>query len=89
MLVSRSGTRPMADLYASSGVRDLIPARPVPLLPEDEEPRLISTICSVARRSRRLRSAHRLRHTPSVPPLTDADAAWAAARATNPTRANH
>ena len=88
ILVSRSGTRPMADLYAF-GVRDPIPAVPVPLLPEDEEPRLDLNHLLHALYDRAGFDLRIDYGTPPVPPLTDADAAWAAARATNPTRANH
>ena len=58
-------------------------------LPEDEEPRLDLNHLLHALYDRAGFDLRIDYGTPPVPPLTDADAAWAAARATNPTRASH
>ena len=79
ILVSRSHTRPLADLYAFS-VRDPIPTVPIPLLPEDEEPSLDLNHLLHALYDRAGFDLRIDYGAPAVPPLTAADAAWAAAR---------
>ena len=81
ILVSRSHTRPLADLYAFS-VRDPIPTVPIPLLPEDEEPSLDLNHLLHALYDRAGFDLRIDYGAPAVPPLTAADAAWAAARVT-------
>lgn len=76
ILVSRGATRPEAKLYAF-GVRDAIPTIPIPLLPKDPEPSLDLGAVLHALYDR-ARFDLRLDYTkPPVPPLDEADAAWA------------
>jgi hypothetical protein len=78
ILVSRGKQRPRASLIAFS-LRQPIPAFTLPLLPGDDEPevalnRILHTVY------RRARFDLRLDYTQApVPPLTEADTAWAQA----------
>jgi hypothetical protein len=76
VLVSRSGRRPQADLYPFT-VRDPVPAFPLPLRPDDEEPRVdLQTLL----RELYDRAAYDLRlnyRAEPLPPLREPDAAWA------------
>ncbi len=76
VLVSRSWRRPKAKLY-TFGVRATIPAFPLPLLQgEDEVPVELNAILHAL--YDRARYDLRLDYTrPAVPPLSEADAAWA------------
>ena len=70
------GDAPRAKLYTFN-VRQPIPAIPIPLLPEDAEPELdlgavLHALYDRARFDLRLNYAK-----PPVPPLSEADAAWA------------
>jgi Protein of unknown function (DUF4058) len=76
ILVSRGASRPRAKLYAF-GVRQPVPAIPIPLLPKDPEPALdlnavLHALYERARFDLRLDYAQ-----PTVPPLSEDDAAWA------------
>ena len=76
ILISRGDRRPRARLYAFS-VRHAIPSIPVPLLPGDDEPELdlnsvLHALYDRARYDLRLDYGK-----PPVPPLPEADAAWA------------
>lgn len=78
ILVSRSRRRPRAELLPF-GLRDPVPAFPVPLRPVDEEPSvglggLLAALYD--RASYDLRIDYR---RPPEPPVGEADAAWAAA----------
>jgi hypothetical protein len=82
ILISRGASRPRARLYAF-GVRQPIPAIPIPLLPEDPEPSLELNAVVHALYDR-ARFDLRLDYTsPPVPPLGEEDAAWARAIVTN------
>jgi hypothetical protein len=77
ILVARGRTRPRA-LPLTFGVRAAVPTIPIPLLPEDEEPRLdlnrvLHDLIDRARYFRRLDYSQ-----PPVPPLRPADAEWTA-----------
>jgi hypothetical protein len=77
VLVSRGESRPRATLY-TFGVRDPVPPVPIPLLPDDPEPELdlgpvLHALYDRARYDLRLDYG-----TSPVPPLSEADAAWAA-----------
>ena len=79
ILISRGDLRPRSRLYAFS-VRHAIPTIPVPLLPGDDEPELplnavLHGLYERARYDLRLNYAK-----PPVPPLAEADAAWARER---------
>jgi Protein of unknown function (DUF4058) len=76
ILVSRGAQRPRAQLYAF-GLRQPIPAIPLPLLPGDAEPPVdLGAILHAL--YDRARFDLRLDYTrPPVPPLADDDAAWA------------
>jgi hypothetical protein len=76
ILVSRGARRPRAQLYSWS-VRQPIPTFPLPLLPGDVEP--TADVGGVLRSLYdRARFDLRLDYTkPPVPPLAEADAAWA------------
>lgn len=79
ILVSRGAQRPRAFLHAF-GLRDPIPSVPIPLLPGDPEPTLDlgEVLHGLYRRARfDLRLDY---DQPPVPPLGDADAAWARER---------
>jgi hypothetical protein len=79
ILVSRGHTRPWADLYYF-GVRDPIPAFPLPLQPDEEEPpvELNSLLHALYDRAGYdLRIDYR---GEPEPPLDEEDAVWAAAR---------
>jgi len=76
ILVSRGARRPRAKLYAF-GLRQPIPAFPLPLLPGEPEPpvdlnAVLHALYDRARFDLRLDYAR-----PPVPPLDEADAAWA------------
>ena len=76
ILLSRGASRPRAKLYAF-GVRQPIPAIPIPLVPKDPEPSLdlnavLHGLYERARFDLVLDYAR-----PSVPPLEEEDAAWA------------
>ncbi len=76
ILVSRGPRRPHAQLYAF-GVRGAIPSFALPLAPGDEEPvvELNAVLHGVYHRAR---FDLRLEYSrPPVPPLSEADAAWA------------
>src|SRR5262249_3364460 len=76
ILVSRGASRPRAWLYAF-GVRQAIPAIPIPLLPRDPEPSLdLNTVLHAL--YERARFDLRLDYNkPPSPPLEEEDAAWA------------
>jgi hypothetical protein len=76
ILVSRGASRPRAKLYAF-GVRQPIPAIPIPLLPKDPEPSLdLNAVLHAL--YERARFDLRLDYTqPPSPPLEEEDAAWA------------
>jgi hypothetical protein len=78
ILVSRGATRPRAKLYAF-GVRQPIPAIPIPLSPKDPETSLeLNTVLHAL--YERARFDLVLDYTnPPVPPLEEEDAAWARA----------
>ncbi len=76
ILVSRGATRPKAQLHVF-GVRQPIPAIPIPLLPEDPEPEfdlgaVVHALYDRARFDLRLNYGE-----PPVPPLLDRDMDWA------------
>jgi hypothetical protein len=76
ILVSRGARRPHAQLYAFN-LRQPIPPFPLPLLPGDDEPSvdlnaILHALYDRARFDLRLNYAQ-----PSLPPLSEADAAWA------------
>ncbi len=78
IMISRSKSRPRAKLLAF-GVRQAIPAIPIPLLPKDPEPSLdlngvLHALHERARFDLRLDYAN-----PPVPPLSEDDADWARA----------
>lgn len=76
ILVSRSSKRPRSTLY-TFGVRNAIPAIPIPLKPEDAEPEidLGAVLHAMYERARYdLRLDYR---KPPVPPLNEGDTAWA------------
>jgi hypothetical protein len=78
IMISRSQSRPRAKLLAF-GVRQAIPAIPIPLLPKDPEPSLdlnsvLHALYERARFDLRLDYAN-----PPVPPLSEGDADWARA----------
>jgi len=76
ILVSRAERRPQADLYAFS-VRQPIPSFPIPLQREDTEPRLdLQTLLHELYDRAGFDLAIDYRSDP-VPPLSEADAAWA------------
>jgi hypothetical protein len=78
ILVSRGAQRPQAQLYAF-GLRQPIPAFPLPLLPGDAEPEVDLGAIPQALYDR-ARFDLRLDYTrPPVPPLPEEDAAWAQA----------
>ncbi len=76
ILVSRGSRRPHAQLYTFN-LRQPIPQFPLPLLPGDEEPPVeMNTILHAM--YERARFDLRLDYSqPPVPPLAEADAAWA------------
>jgi len=77
ILVSRGSRRPHAQLYAFS-LRQPIPQFPLPLLPGDEEP-VVDVNSILHALYERARFDLRLNYTqPPVPPLSEADAVWAA-----------
>jgi hypothetical protein len=78
LLISRGASRPRAKLYAF-GVRQPIPAIPIPLSPKDPEPSLdLNTVLHAL--YERARFDLRLDYSkPPVPPLEEEDAAWARA----------
>ncbi|MGP0064427.1 MAG: DUF4058 family protein [Isosphaeraceae bacterium] len=78
VMISRGKSRPRAKLLAF-GVRQAIPAIPIPLLPKDPEPSLdlngvLHALYDRARYDLRLDYAN-----PPVPPLIEDDAEWARA----------
>lgn len=76
ILVSRGQTRPRAQLY-TFGVRQPIPSTPLPLLPGDEEP-LVDLNAALHALYARARYDLMVNYSlPPVPPLNDAEAAWA------------
>jgi hypothetical protein len=76
ILVSRAERRPRADLYAFS-VRQPIPSFPIPLQREDTEPRLdVQTLLHELYDRAGFDLAIDYRSDP-MPPLSEADAAWA------------
>jgi hypothetical protein len=76
ILVSRGKSRPRARLYVF-GLRQPIPAIPIPLLPRDAEPTLdLNTVMHEL--YDRARFDLRLDYTtPALPPLVEEDVAWA------------
>jgi hypothetical protein len=76
ILVSRGASRPRAELY-TFGVRQPIPAIPIPLLPKDPEPSLdLNAVLHAL--YERARFDLRLDYTrPPVPPLPEEVAVWA------------
>ncbi len=77
ILVSRGTRRPRAQLYLF-GLRDRIPTFELPMLPGDDEP-LVDLNSILHALYRRARFDLRLDYSrPAVPPLPEANAAWAA-----------
>jgi hypothetical protein len=76
ILVSRGASRPRAKLYAF-GVRQPIPAIPIPLLPSDPEPSLDLNAVQHALYERARFDLVLDYSKPPVPPLGEEDAAWA------------
>jgi hypothetical protein len=82
ILVSRAVSRPRAKLYPF-GVRQEIPAIPIPLLPKDPEPSLeLNTVLHALYERARFDLVLDYTHPP-VPPLEEEDAAWARAIASD------
>jgi len=79
IIVSRSQYRPKAELYPF-GLRQPLPTISVPLLPEDEEPRLaMQSILELVYRRGRYHQAIDY-HQPAVPPIPKSELEWATAQ---------
>lgn len=88
MVVSRKNERPRADIYLFS-VRDVIPAIPVPLMRDDEEPRLdINHILHEIYDRSAYDMAVRYDQTPPPPAFSTEDLAWVQQMAQSFTKLN-
>jgi hypothetical protein len=76
IVISRASQRPKADIYLFT-VRDPIPSIPVPLHPNEEEPRLPLNQLLHTLYDQAIYNLAINYHQPPQPPLNNADAAWA------------